>query len=203
MTDLQRAAQAVLDALLEYEHQLEAENHGPVAWTVFDPQIGAVATLRSFYPPDHQLPDPGQTLYREFWGSLPPDEAWKTSSPLRPEHAHNILHHLDRFKAWLVEKYELAPPHLRPSTQLSQLEDDFEDATGPIPPERRTCPLALSEAALLMGYPGDKKQAAKQLKRAMEQGAIRYKQLTRQSFVFDREDFPAEARSRLLPIRRK
>jgi hypothetical protein len=194
--NLEQVAQSVLDALHEYENLIEGEQPGPVAWSLFDPQIGRVATLRSFYPP-HQLPDPGQELYRNLSAALPAEEEWDADTPLRPEHAHRIFHHLDRFRAWLVKHYRLAGPQAKAPAQPD--EDDPEAPPGRIPPARRTRPLSISEAARLMGYRGNKKQAAKQLKSAMNAGAIAFERLSRQRYVFDRLDFPEESWPRLTP----
>jgi hypothetical protein len=71
-----------------------------------------------------------------------------------------------------------------------------------IPPALRTRPLTLQEAALLMGYRYRGKtprQAAKQLKAAMDARAVAFEQITRQQFVFSRNDFPKEVWPKLVP----
>jgi site-specific DNA-cytosine methylase len=62
-------------------------------------------------------------------------------------------------------------------------------AKGKIPPDRRTRPLTLREAARLMGFGGNKGGAA-QLKRHIEVRALKAKKQSRQAYVFDRTDFP-------------
>jgi hypothetical protein len=81
----------------------------------------------------------------------------------------------------VVEVYKTAPP----------------SGANTIPPERRTIPLTLKEAARLMGYEGEK--AAEQLRAAMKAMAVGYKRLTRQRYVFDRAEFPAESQSQIIP----
>jgi hypothetical protein len=71
-------------------------------------------------------------------------------------------------------------------------------AAGKIPPECRTVPLSLKQAARLMGY-GRRREAQKRLRAAMDTGAVRYERLTRQQYVFDRNDFPAEAWGQVVP----
>jgi hypothetical protein len=82
---------------------------------------------------------------------------------------------------------------------MSKETDMVQDALGRIPPARRTRPLSISEAARLMGYRGNKKQAGKKLKRAMKAGAVASEMLSRQQFIFDRSDFPEEAQPRVAP----
>jgi hypothetical protein len=71
----------------------------------------------------------------------------------------------------------------------------------PIPGPQRTRPLAMAEAARLMGYSGNSKQRVKQLRQAMNAGLVRFEKLTRQAYVFDRRRFPAESRAKLTPTR--
>jgi hypothetical protein len=76
-----------------------------------------------------------------------------------------------------------------------------------IPPEQRTIPLSLTQAAKLMGYTRtqsgarirDPKGAAEILRRSIEDGTIRAERRNRQSYVFDRSDFPREVWPRILP----
>jgi hypothetical protein len=69
-----------------------------------------------------------------------------------------------------------------------------------IPPDKRTRPMSLKEAARLMGYKAaNNKKAAESLRRAMNIGAIPYEELTRKSFVFSRDDFPKRSWPKILP----
>jgi hypothetical protein len=197
---LQQKVLLLLEALQDYEILLEGECPGPVAWSVFDPNIGLVASLRLCYPPHHQLPDPGQQLYRNLWGSLPAEQDTNADSPLRPEDASRILHHLDRFRAWLVRQYKLASTQPELSTTRILIEaDEEEDFAVPIPPEQRTRPMSISEAGHLMGHKGNKKQVAKIMKGAMTGKAIRWEKFSRQRYVFDRTQFCQEVHSKLAP----
>jgi hypothetical protein len=74
-------------------------------------------------------------------------------------------------------------------------QDPDDDTT--IPAERRTRPLGIAEAARLMGFKS--KKAGEVLRRSMDDGAVKYKRLTRQSYVFDRDAFPAAAHPKLTP----
>jgi hypothetical protein len=78
-------------------------------------------------------------------------------------------------------------------------QQESEDTPQKIPLDRRTRPLGLAEAARLMGYEKGRKAGAV-LRRAMDAGAVAYEQLTRQSFIFDRNDFPPEAQRQLGPM---
>src|SRR5262249_8725472 len=90
-----------------------------------------------------------------------------------------------------------SPPAIRTEPQRQapetdeehrQVADGDEDEETEIPSERRTRPLTLAEAARLMGYRGDTKAKQRQLRTAMDAGSVRYKRLTRQRYVFDRND---------------
>jgi hypothetical protein len=85
--------------------------------------------------------------------------------------------------------------------RLSMPSDDQDDATTKpvkISPENRTIPISLRKAARLMGY-GDDHTAVKRLRAAVDAGAVVCEKLTRQQFVFDRQDFPHENWSRVIP----
>jgi hypothetical protein len=89
-----------------------------------------------------------------------------------------------------------------PATETA-LEDDSGKEGDPttIPPDRRTRPLGIAEAARLMGYKG--KKCGDALRRAMTAGAVRFMRLTRQSYVFDRADFPFASQAKLTPTHPK
>jgi hypothetical protein len=83
---------------------------------------------------------------------------------------------------------------------VSSEQGDAEDAEeSTIPPERRTRPLGVAEAAKLMGYQGSAKARTDRLRGAMKAGAIRSICINRQSYVFDRNDFPKESQPKLTP----
>jgi hypothetical protein len=65
-----------------------------------------------------------------------------------------------------------------------------------IPPEDRTRPMTLKEAAQLMGYEGGK-QGASRLSQAIDSGAVKAESRTRQQYVFTKQDFPKEVWQRL------
>jgi len=74
-----------------------------------------------------------------------------------------------------------------------------DDEGSAIPPEQRTRPLGIAEAARLMGHKGARKKAGESLRRAMDGGAVKFVRLTRQSYIFDRREFPAKAHPKLDP----
>jgi hypothetical protein len=63
------------------------------------------------------------------------------------------------------------------------------------PPEERTGPMTLKEAARLMAYGGDK--PAEQLRAAIDIGAVMAEKINRQSYVFSRSFFPKNVWDRL------
>jgi hypothetical protein len=79
---------------------------------------------------------------------------------------------------------------------------DLDDEDTSIPPERRTRPLGIAEAARLMGYGGGRK-AGEKLRKAMGHGAVQFKKLTRQSYVFDLNDFPQASHAKVTPTHPK
>jgi hypothetical protein len=83
--------------------------------------------------------------------------------------------------------------------EIVAVEIDGRQVWPRLPVSERTVPLTLHKAALLMGIKGGKKERAKTLRRQMDAGAIAYEQLGRQSYVFNREDFPQEARAMVVP----
>jgi hypothetical protein len=76
---------------------------------------------------------------------------------------------------------------------------ESDDEGSAIPPEHRTRPLGIAEAARLMGHTGRGRKAGELLRRAMDGGAVKYVKFTRQSYIFDRRDFPAKAHPKLDP----
>lgn len=68
-----------------------------------------------------------------------------------------------------------------------------------IPSQRRTRPLALSEAARLLWTSGTIKKRAERLRGLIVGGNIAFERLNRQSYVFDRGDFQSEVHNQLLP----
>ncbi|MBI3461446.1 MAG: hypothetical protein HY000_00060 [Planctomycetes bacterium] len=83
--------------------------------------------------------------------------------------------------------------------KLASVTNAPQNAAPRIPPENRTRPLTLRAAATLLGYQGNRKRRAKQLKNLIDVNAIAFEQLTRQSYVFDRNSFPKESWPKLLP----
>jgi hypothetical protein len=67
-----------------------------------------------------------------------------------------------------------------------------------IPADLRTIPLSMKDAAKLMGYGGNR-SGVKKLRAAMDARAVMWERHTRQSFVFDRVDFPRENWSEVVP----
>jgi hypothetical protein len=79
------------------------------------------------------------------------------------------------------------------------LGDRHEKPVGyKIPADRRTIPLSMKDAAKLMGYGGNR-SGVKKLRAAMDVQAVKWEKHTRQSFVFDRQDFPRENWSKVVP----
>jgi hypothetical protein len=70
-----------------------------------------------------------------------------------------------------------------------------------IPPENRTRPMTLREAARLMGYARTRnsKKAVVTLRNAMDDGLVPHEKINRQCYVFDRNKFPSEVWSKLTP----
>jgi hypothetical protein len=70
-----------------------------------------------------------------------------------------------------------------------------------IPPEHRTRPMTMGEAARLMGYSRtrDTKAAVKTLRAAIDSDSIACERLSRQSYIFSRLDFPKEVWPKLTP----
>jgi hypothetical protein len=66
-----------------------------------------------------------------------------------------------------------------------------------IPPEYRTRPMSLQEAARFMGY--EKSRGRKLLRSAIKSGKVECEQLSRQQFIFDRRMFPKEAWRKVIP----
>jgi len=66
-----------------------------------------------------------------------------------------------------------------------------------LPPDRRTRPMTLKEAAHLMGYKGSAKSKAKKLKTAMNDGDEAYECINRQKYVFSTDSFPPDVWGRL------
>jgi hypothetical protein len=90
-----------------------------------------------------------------------------------------------------------SPQAAKPQRVVERTDATDEDTT--IPSEQRTRPLGIAEAARLMGYKGARKKAGQSLRLAMDVGAVKYVKLTRQNYIFDRRDFPAEAHPKLAP----
>jgi hypothetical protein len=68
--------------------------------------------------------------------------------------------------------------------------------------KNRTCPMTLRRAAYLMGY-GKSRDASERLRAAINSGAVACEHLTRQSHVFDRNDFPKENWKEVTPTHPK
>jgi hypothetical protein len=78
------------------------------------------------------------------------------------------------------------------------LRDELDDLNPQekTPAEERTRPMTKQEAARLMKFGGDKK-GVEQLTAGIKAGIIKCEQLTRQSHIFSKSDFPPEVRERL------
>jgi hypothetical protein len=66
-----------------------------------------------------------------------------------------------------------------------------------IPPERRTRPMSITEAAALMGYPGMKVARRKRLSRLIADKGILFIKINRKTYIFDIEDFPLESQGKI------
>jgi hypothetical protein len=155
-------------------------------------QVGRSAVVANETPPVLYPVVPGTIPLEQGWleqvrrcwddmglsGAIPehfaPREA-QTTSPPTDEGVFSFVDDLDR-----LVRYELG-------------ERTLQDR---IPPDERTRPMSLKEAASLMGWVGRK--AAEQLRASMDSGAIKYERLSRQSYVFSRTDFPEEVWGRLI-----
>jgi hypothetical protein len=103
-------------------------------------------------------------------------------------------------------------PRALGSKPVSEMQDDGQahSSVAPmspvdIPPDRRTRPMTIHDAARLMGYRPRKKgkqgwkQPAENLSRLMKDGGIKFIKINRQSYIFDINDFPESARGEALP----
>jgi hypothetical protein len=81
------------------------------------------------------------------------------------------------------------------SERYSQMATQIGDETicAGIPPQFRTRPLGVEEAAVLMGYKS--RRPARSLRSAMKRGKFPFEELTRQSYVFDVRKFPPTAQA--------
>jgi hypothetical protein len=93
-------------------------------------------------------------------------------------------------------RFLVSSPRTADSAASHDEADEHRQPT--IPPEHRTRPLGVAEAARLMGH-GTGRQAGAILRRAMDASAVAYHRLTRQRYVFDRREFPAAAQPKLTP----
>ncbi len=66
-----------------------------------------------------------------------------------------------------------------------------------IPPDKRTRPMTLKEAAHRMGYKGSAKSIAKKLRAAMDDEDVPYERINRQKYFFSMDSFPPEVWGRL------
>jgi hypothetical protein len=85
-------------------------------------------------------------------------------------------------------------PPLKPQKGTAPVEPAKQN---PIPRERRTRPMTLSEAARFMGLSGSK--PGEQLKRQIDAGRAVAHKLSRQSYVFDVNDFPGSVQEKIRP----
>jgi hypothetical protein len=78
---------------------------------------------------------------------------------------------------------------------------DREAVRRRIPPEKRTRPLSMGEAATFMGYTRHrkKKQAVKLLRAAIDDRTVTCERRTRQQYIFHLDDFPKESHGRVAP----
>src|SRR5947209_5531553 len=104
MTEQQKRALMVLETLCEYEDLIRSGTESPSGWAVFDNNYGTVEYLRGCYL-GKQLPSPGQEFYRQLFLSVPDDQEGKKKIPSGDFEA--ILPHLDRFRGWLLDHYQL------------------------------------------------------------------------------------------------
>jgi hypothetical protein len=147
-------------------------------------------------------------------GSRPSPLVEDPPSVLFPVHLANALPDLDWEKqlqgAWKeiglpAESY--VPPqdfsrayivkYVKMTDQV--VRDELSDLApqNKIPPQQRTKPMPLGQAAKLMGYEGNKEKAGKSLRAAMDRGAVRFEKIGRQRFVFSKGDFPEIAQDKL------
>jgi hypothetical protein len=104
-----------------------------------------------------------------------------------------LVDHLATLVAWCERRMAAPKGRVKPKKK--------------IPPERRTRPLTMSEAARLMGYTENRagarlrttKQAVKCLRAAINYGAIACEKLNRQQYIFDINDFPEAVHAQLTP----
>lgn len=66
-----------------------------------------------------------------------------------------------------------------------------------IPPDRQTIPLALKEAARLLGFRG--KESHKRLKKIMENETFPFMKFNRQTYIFDIDRFSKNVHSKITP----
>jgi len=71
--------------------------------------------------------------------------------------------------------------------------DTTDEESGPIPPEHRTRPLSISEAAHYMGFSGRPPAPRKRLARLIKDRSILFEKINRQTYIFHMEHFPEES----------
>jgi hypothetical protein len=129
------------------------------------------------------------TTFLEKAKAVPPERYHALAAELEERVAELKLDVLERQLRWEASRALLRFPG--PPAEAN-------DAHKKIPPENRTKPLSLKEAARWMGY-GRDDRAVKNLRAAMDTGAVAHEKLTRQRHIFSRLDFPRENWPRVIP----
>jgi len=84
--------------------------------------------------------------------------------------------------------------------QVNEFLEQFRVSSEKIPPTNRTKPLGLAEAAVLIGKDDvTPKKAGEWLKRSIDLDVYKAEQISRESYVFDIDDFPAPVHVHCLP----
>lgn len=116
MTDLEReAAFAVVVAVREYQRECQRLGYRAFAGVDGDHPINLrVESLQNLCPPHFTLPEPGQTLYREFVNA--------STCPLDADYLR-VFDALERFLDWLIRFYQLTDPDRSPSAAVGTPKD--------------------------------------------------------------------------------
>jgi hypothetical protein len=93
------------------------------------------------------------------------------------------------------------PADIESKNRITATDANPATDNGKVPPEERTRPMNLQEAAKLMGYARmrNSKKAVDTLREAMDNRIIPFERINRQCYIFNRQNVPKEVWSKLTP----
>jgi hypothetical protein len=166
--------------------------------------------IKEYYYPHEEVVSVGSGKSEE---EIETATVWQLEHELvgHEEAARDFLRHLGKMpkflSKWLRSRHptgNASEDDVIVNRRLGEPESDAA-AESVIPPDRRTRPMSLKEAALLMGYRANEKgkkkgkQAAENLSKIIKDNNIRYICISRQRYIFDINDFPKAAHEHILP----